>query len=106
LEIYILALLYIKLGCYIITERDLIIYDLNKKYGNVIALKDINIEVERGSIAGILGPTGSGKTTLLKCIAGIEIPDSGEIYIGGNLVTSVKEGIYVRPEKRAIGMVF
>jgi iron(III) transport system ATP-binding protein len=106
LEIYILALLYIKLGCYIITENDLIIHDLNKKYGNVIALKDINIEVERGSIAGILGPTGSGKTTLLKCIAGIEIPDSGEIYIGGNLVTSVKEGIYVRPEKRAIGMVF
>jgi ABC-type sugar transport system ATPase subunit len=104
--IYILAPLYIKLGCYIITERDLIIHDLNKKYGNVIALKDINIEVERGSIAGILGPTGRGKTTLLKCIAGIEIPDSGEIYFGGNLVTSVKEGIYVRPEKWAIGMVF
>ncbi len=80
--------------------------NLSKKYGDIQALKDINMEVERGSILGILGPTGSGKTTLLKCIAGIEMPDSGEIYIGGELMTSVTKRVFVKPEKRYIGMVF
>jgi len=80
--------------------------NLSKKYGDIQALKDINLEVEKGSILGILGPTGSGKTTLLKCIAGIEMPDSGEIYIGGELVTSVTKRVFVKPEMRSIGMVF
>jgi len=87
-------------------SRDLEVIDLSKRYGSIQALNDVTMDAEKGSIVAILGPTGSGKTTLLRCIAGLEMPDRGEIYIGGNIVTSASKGIYVRPEKRSVGMVF
>jgi ABC-type nitrate/sulfonate/bicarbonate transport system ATPase subunit len=53
-----------------------------------------------------LGPSGCGKTTTLRCIAGLEIPDDGEISIGGELFTSGIKGVCLPPEKRHLGMVF
>ena len=55
------------------------IKNVTKKYGNLCALKDINLEIEKGKIVAILGADGSGKTTLLRLIAGLICADEGEI---------------------------
>ena len=78
--------------------------ELTKSYGNFRAVDNLTLEAEDGKILMILGPSGSGKTTLLRCIAGLEVPDSGEMKIGDRLVFS--RGIFIPPEKRHIGMVF
>ena len=58
---------------------------LTKKYGNVLALNNIDLTVERGKIIGILGPNGSGKTTLIKLINGLLTPNGGEILVNGQV---------------------
>ena len=57
------------------------IKNLNKKYRNKIILDNINLDIEKGKIIGLLGPNGSGKTTLMKILLNIAKEDSGEIYI-------------------------
>lgn len=57
------------------------IINLNKKYRNKIILNNINLNIEKGKIIGLLGPNGSGKTTLMKILLNITKEDSGEIYI-------------------------
>ena len=59
--------------------------NLIKSYGNIIALKGINLTLESGKIVGLLGPNGSGKTTLIKIINGLLTPTSGFVAIDGNL---------------------
>lgn len=60
--------------------------ELTKKYGNRVALENINISLEGGHIVGLLGPNGSGKTTLIKIINGLLTPTSGEISIKGQSI--------------------
>lgn len=57
---------------------------LTKKYGNLVALKNLNLTVESGKIVGLLGPNGSGKTTLIKLINGLLQPNSGNLTICEN----------------------
>jgi len=57
--------------------------NLNKKYGAVTALSNVNLTLQPGRIVGLLGPNGSGKTTLIKLINGILTPTSGDILING-----------------------
>ncbi len=80
------------------------IQHLAKRYGSTDALHDLTLDVEAGEVVGLLGPSGCGKTTVLKCIAGLEQPSGGEIYIRDTLVASAREN--VPPEARKIGMVF
>ncbi len=61
---------------------------------------------ERGEIVVLLGPSGCGKTTTLRCVAGLEHPTSGEIAIGGDVVSAPARGVLVPPRLRNIGMVF
>lgn len=56
---------------------------VTKIFGNIVANKDVNLEVRRGEILSVLGENGSGKTTLMNIIAGIYFPDHGKIYING-----------------------
>lgn len=56
---------------------------VTKVFGNIVANKDVNLEVRRGEILSVLGENGSGKTTLMNIIAGIYFPDHGKIYING-----------------------
>ena len=65
-------------------EYVLEIKGLNKSYGKKTALTDINLELERGKIVGLLGPNGSGKTTLIKLINGLLTANSGIITVDGN----------------------
>ena len=59
---------------------------LTKKYGNKIALDNIDLSIEKGKIVGILGPNGSGKTTLIKILVGLLRPSKGEVLINGNKI--------------------
>ena len=76
------------------------IKDINKKFGNVTAIKNFNFEVKDGEFVSLLGPSGCGKTTLLRIIAGFETPDSGEVLINDKEIT------HIPPYRRPINMVF
>ena len=72
----------------------------------VEALRGVSQHVDEGEFFVLLGPSGSGKTTLLRCVAGLEIPDAGELSIAGTTVFSAEQGVWVAPEDRQVGMVF
>ncbi|KIC43552.1 glycerol-3-phosphate ABC transporter ATPase [Ruegeria sp. ANG-S4] len=74
--------------------------NVNKSFGTVEVLKDINIDVEDGEFVVFVGPSGCGKSTLLRVIAGLEDVTSGEVRIGGELMNLTP------PSKRGIAMVF
>ena len=79
---------------------------LVKKFDKTIAIDDVTFTAQDGKFSTLLGPSGSGKTTLLRCIAGLEEPDEGEIWIGEKNVYSSSKRLMVPPEERGIGMVF
>ena len=58
---------------------------LNKKFGELVAVRDVSLAVERGEIFGLLGPDGAGKTTMMRMLAGIMTPTSGEMLIAGKI---------------------
>ena len=66
----------------------------------------VDLQVNEKEFFVLLGLSGSGKMTLLRCVAGIERPEAGEIFLGEQIVSSAQRGIFVTPEDRAIGMVF
>lgn len=74
--------------------------NIHKSFGNFKASDDVNFEIEKGKLIGLLGPSGSGKTTILRMLAGLEQPDSGDIYIDGVRVNDLPAS------KRGIGFVF
>ncbi|NIS59903.1 MAG: ATP-binding cassette domain-containing protein [Proteobacteria bacterium] len=82
------------------------VMNLVKKFDSVTAVDDISFEVEKGEFLTLLGPSGCGKTTILRCIAGLETPDQGDIFIGEKLVLSREKDVFVQPDKRGLGMVF
>ncbi|MEB3339063.1 MAG: ABC transporter ATP-binding protein [Leptolyngbyaceae bacterium] len=60
-----------------------LIHNLQKRYGSVIAVKDVSLQVEPGEIFGLLGPNGAGKTTTLRCLCTLAQPDAGRIEVSG-----------------------
>ena len=79
---------------------NVILKNLTKKFKEVIAVDDLNIEIKDKEFAVLVGPSGCGKTTTLRAIAGLEEATTGEIYIGDKLVNDVQ------PKDRDIAMVF
>lgn len=63
--------------------------NINKNFGSYKASNNISFGIEKGKLIGLLGPSGSGKTTILRMIAGLEQPDSGEIFIDGVCVNDI-----------------
>jgi spermidine/putrescine ABC transporter ATP-binding subunit len=73
---------------------------VRKRFGSVVAVNDVSIDIPRGTIFSLLGPSGCGKTTTLRLIAGFEQPDAGDVYIRGRRVTAMP------PYRRDFSMVF
>jgi sulfate/thiosulfate transport system ATP-binding protein len=73
---------------------------VTKRFGDFLALDDVSVDVEDGSLTALLGPSGSGKSTLLRVIAGLELPDDGRVVIAGEDATAVPA------QRRGIGFVF
>lgn len=82
------------------------IVNLSKRWGNVVAIDSMNLDIEEGEFITLLGPSGCGKTTTLRSIAGLEEPSEGYIYIDGKLVFSKKDEIVVPSSKRKVGLIF
>jgi spermidine/putrescine ABC transporter ATP-binding subunit len=74
--------------------------DLNKQFGDVVAVDNVTLNVRKGEFLTFLGPSGSGKTTILMMVAGFQTPTSGKIFIEEEMV------VFKPPFKRNIGMVF
>jgi spermidine/putrescine ABC transporter ATP-binding subunit len=74
--------------------------NVSKRYGDTVALRELDLEVEPGEVLTILGPSGSGKTTTLMLLAGIVRPTAGRLEIGGKDITDLP------PYRRDIGVVF
>jgi len=66
------------------------IKDLNKSFGGLKAVNNVNLEVKKNSITGLIGPNGAGKTTLFNTIAGLYAPENGEIYLEGKNISGLK----------------
>ena len=79
---------------------DVTIQNFSKRFDNVTAVDDLTLQVKSGELLVILGPSGSGKTTLLRMIAGLEVPDTGQIWIDDENVTELPT------RKRRMSMVF
>jgi ABC-type Fe3+/spermidine/putrescine transport system ATPase subunit len=79
--------------------------NLTKLFKDTRALDDVSFEFEKG-ILSFLGPSGCGKTTLLRSIAGLEVPDAGNVSIADEVQTSIADGVLVPPYARKIGFVF
>jgi ABC-type histidine transport system ATPase subunit len=73
------------------TDAALIIHDLRKSFGPVEVLRGVSLRAEDGEVLSIIGSSGSGKSTLLRCINLLETPDSGEVFICGELLR-MKQG--------------
>lgn len=78
----------------------ILVENISKNFGNYQALKQVNLEIKNGSLVGLLGPSGSGKSTLLRILAGLEIQDSGRIWLEGQDATKFPL------QQREIGFVF
>lgn len=78
--------------------------NVNKFYGETHALKDINLNFEKGEVATLIGPSGSGKSTLLRCINGLEEVTDGHLMVFGKDISNPKSDIRLIRQK--IGMVF
>lgn len=85
-------------------EQDNLVLDLTevgKSYGKHRALDGVSFSLKRGSFAGLLGPNGAGKSTLFQLIAGLFVPDEGEVQVLGR--SHLREGTYIRAR---LGVVF
>ena len=79
---------------------------ITKSFEKKQVIRKTDLTIESGSFTTLLGPSGCGKTTLLRMIAGLETPDSGEIWFDERCVFSREKKINLPPEKRGLGFVF
>src|SRR5438132_362521 len=70
------------------------------------AVKDLSLDISHGQIVTLLGPSGCGKTTTLRMVAGLEVPDAGDIFFGDRAVVMTARRLCLPPDNRNVGMVF
>ena len=77
---------------------------LRKEYPTAVPLRDVNVEIHKGDVISIIGPSGTGKSTLIRCINMLDKPTSGKIFVDGEEITA--KGSDVARIRRKMGMVF
>ena len=77
---------------------------LRKEYPTAVPLKDVNIEIHKGDVISVIGPSGTGKSTLIRCINMLDQPTSGKIFVDDEEITA--KGCDVARIRRKMGMVF
>ena len=82
------------------------IENLYKTFDRVVAVNGINLEIAEGEFFTLLGSSGCGKTTTLRMVGGLEKPDGGAIYLGKRCLADPLQKVFIKPEKRDMGMVF
>jgi len=80
--------------------------DLHLSFGETPALRGASVSIKAGELLAIMGPSGSGKSTLLHCLAGILVPDSGEVHFDGARVDTMRESARSELRRRRFGFVF
>ena len=91
----------VQVGGVIIEARELVL-----SFGETPALRGADLSVQRGEILAVMGPSGSGKSTLLHCLAGILVPDSGEVCFDGQRLDTMRETERSRVRRERFGFVF
>jgi putative ABC transport system ATP-binding protein len=91
----------VPVGDVILEARDLVL-----SFGETPALQGASVSIRRGEVLAMMGPSGSGKSTLLHCLAGILVPDSGEVYFNGERVDSMRETERSKLRRNRFGFVF
>ncbi|TFD49585.1 ABC transporter ATP-binding protein [Cryobacterium frigoriphilum] len=79
---------------------------LRKSFGSTDALRGIDLGIQQGEVVAVMGPSGSGKSTLLHCLAGVVLPDSGTVSVGGTVVTALSEAHRSKLRLTQFGFVF
>jgi len=90
-----------KVAGVILEARDLVL-----SFGETPALRGASVSVKKGEILAVMGPSGAGKSTLLHCLAGILVPDSGEVYFEGRRLDTMREAERSRQRRDRFGFVF
>src|SRR2546425_4337360 len=85
---------------YRLAEADVRLQRVTKRFGDVVAVDDLTLDVDKGEFFSLLGPSGCGKTTSLRMIGGFDEPTQGSIYLGGQDVTGLP------PYRRDVNTVF
>jgi ABC-type lipoprotein export system ATPase subunit len=91
------------------TERAQVnVVHVSKHYGehDVQALKDVSLDIQRGSFVALMGPSGCGKTTLLNCIGGLDKPTRGQIFVDGEDIATLSEARLTEVRRDKIGFIF
>jgi putative ABC transport system ATP-binding protein len=91
-------------------DRVLAASDLTRQYGEgdsaVHALRGVSLEIPHGQFAAVMGPSGSGKSTLMHILAGLDIPTSGQVWIGDEEITNMDDDELTLLRRRSIGFIF
>ncbi|MEV0147209.1 MULTISPECIES: ABC transporter ATP-binding protein [unclassified Nonomuraea] len=77
-----------------------------KGQGAVAALREVSVAIPRGSFTAVMGPSGSGKSTFLHCAAGLDVPTSGSVRLGGTELAGMDETRLTELRRRRVGFVF
>jgi len=75
-------------------------------YGNTAALRGVNMRLENGEILAVTGPSGSGKSTLMMCLAGLVVPDAGDVHFGNRIISAENEAVRSRLRRTDFGILF
>lgn len=86
------------------------VQNLTKTYSSgeqpVVAVNDVSVTIERGSFTAIMGPSGSGKSTLMHCMAGLDRPTSGNVFVGADNLAALPEREVTKIRRDKIGFIF